>query len=225
VLAWWLTLKPSNDGNWQPDTARTARTEIDADHNSQFTQLRPLVERDGALDAALCSVGVFSRTPKRGSARHGRKQRMTASELVENACVPHRFQQVFHLSASGQNSRATVKGHERRQEEGGRTLVLGLETSAGEEPQKDAQGVGVRLSWGCPGFLRWKRFMPISCDSYPNRYTSVQKSNNAARVGRTLQKWRKAKSGLFCVVPTACNAGPPPCALVPMRCACSSPVA
>src|SRR5713101_1147071 len=31
-----------------------------------------------ALDAALCSLGVFSRTPKRGSARHGRKQRMTA---------------------------------------------------------------------------------------------------------------------------------------------------
>ncbi len=31
-----------------------------------------------ALDAALCSLGVFSRTPKRGSARHGRRQRMTA---------------------------------------------------------------------------------------------------------------------------------------------------
>jgi hypothetical protein len=52
---------------------------------------------------------------------------MRASELIENACGPDRFQQVFHLSASGQNSRATVKGHERRPEEGGRTLVLGLE--------------------------------------------------------------------------------------------------
>jgi hypothetical protein len=31
-----------------------------------------------ALDAALCSFGVFSRTPKRGSARHGRRERMTA---------------------------------------------------------------------------------------------------------------------------------------------------
>ena len=50
-----------------------------------------------ALDAALCSVGVFSRTPKRGSARHGRRQRMTASELVENAGVPDRFQQVVIL--------------------------------------------------------------------------------------------------------------------------------
>src|SRR5260370_83005 len=50
-----------------------------------------------ALDAALCSVGVFSRSPKRGSARHGRKQRMTASELVENAGVPDRFQQAVIL--------------------------------------------------------------------------------------------------------------------------------
>ncbi len=31
VLAWWLTLKPSNDGNWQPDSARTAWAEMDGD--------------------------------------------------------------------------------------------------------------------------------------------------------------------------------------------------
>src|SRR5277367_33415 len=31
VLAWWLTLKPSNDGTWQPDTDRTAWIEIDGD--------------------------------------------------------------------------------------------------------------------------------------------------------------------------------------------------
>jgi hypothetical protein len=31
VLAWWLTLKPSNEGNWQPDTDRTAWAEIDGD--------------------------------------------------------------------------------------------------------------------------------------------------------------------------------------------------
>lgn len=50
-----------------------------------------------ALDAALCSLGVFSRTPKRGSARHSRKRRMTAAELVENAGVPARFRQVMTL--------------------------------------------------------------------------------------------------------------------------------
>ncbi len=50
-----------------------------------------------ALDAALCSLGVFSRTPKRGSARHNRRRRLTASELVEIAGVPQRFRQVIIL--------------------------------------------------------------------------------------------------------------------------------
>ncbi|MGA6987927.1 MAG: DUF4105 domain-containing protein [Terriglobales bacterium] len=31
VLAWWLTLKPSNEGNWQPDVEKTAWAEIDGD--------------------------------------------------------------------------------------------------------------------------------------------------------------------------------------------------
>ena len=32
VLAWWLTLKPSNDRAWQPDVAQTAWAEIDGGH-------------------------------------------------------------------------------------------------------------------------------------------------------------------------------------------------
>src|SRR6266516_2430228 len=31
VLTWWLTLKPSNDGNWQPDVAQLAWAEIQGD--------------------------------------------------------------------------------------------------------------------------------------------------------------------------------------------------
>ncbi len=31
-VAWWLTLKPSNDRAWQPDVAQTAWAEIDGDH-------------------------------------------------------------------------------------------------------------------------------------------------------------------------------------------------
>jgi hypothetical protein len=31
VLAWWFTLKPTNDANWQPDVARTAWTDVDGD--------------------------------------------------------------------------------------------------------------------------------------------------------------------------------------------------
>jgi Domain of unknown function (DUF4105) len=32
VLVWWLTLKPSNERNWQPDNDRTAWAEIEGDH-------------------------------------------------------------------------------------------------------------------------------------------------------------------------------------------------
>jgi hypothetical protein len=60
-----------------------------------------------ALDAALCSVGVFSRTPKRGSARHGRRRRMTASELVENAGVPDRFRQIMILYLEAYEARVS----------------------------------------------------------------------------------------------------------------------
>jgi hypothetical protein len=60
-----------------------------------------------ALDAALCSVGVFSRTPKRGSARHGRRQRMTAPELVENAGVPDRFRQIMILYLEAYEARVS----------------------------------------------------------------------------------------------------------------------
>jgi hypothetical protein len=31
VLAWWLNLKPSNNGDWQPDVDRTAWAELDGD--------------------------------------------------------------------------------------------------------------------------------------------------------------------------------------------------
>jgi hypothetical protein len=50
-----------------------------------------------APNVALCSLGVFSRTPKRGAAHHSRRRRLTASELVEIAGVPQRFHQVMIL--------------------------------------------------------------------------------------------------------------------------------
>ena len=53
VLAWWFTIKPSNDGNWQPDVAQLAWAEVNGDrgHVAQRPQLR-LPHRDG-LHAAL----------------------------------------------------------------------------------------------------------------------------------------------------------------------------
>ncbi len=44
VLAWWLTLQPSNNREWQPDVARTASAEIDGDrvmlHNVRNCEYR-----------------------------------------------------------------------------------------------------------------------------------------------------------------------------------------
>ena len=44
VLAWWLTLKPSKDGNWQPNVDRTAWAEMDGDrvtiHNLRICDYR-----------------------------------------------------------------------------------------------------------------------------------------------------------------------------------------
>ena len=31
VLAWWFTIKPSNEGNWQPDVAQLAWAEVNGD--------------------------------------------------------------------------------------------------------------------------------------------------------------------------------------------------
>ncbi|MGA8879000.1 MAG: DUF4105 domain-containing protein, partial [Candidatus Korobacteraceae bacterium] len=48
VLTWWLSLKPSNDGDWQADTARTAWVEIDGDrvtiHNLRNCDYRTKTE-------------------------------------------------------------------------------------------------------------------------------------------------------------------------------------
>jgi hypothetical protein len=49
----------------------------------------------------------FFRTPKRGSARHGRRQRMTAPELVENAGVPDRFRQIMILYLEAYEARVS----------------------------------------------------------------------------------------------------------------------
>jgi len=48
VLAWWLSLKPSNDGRWQADTSRTATIEINGDrvtiHNLRNCDYRTEIE-------------------------------------------------------------------------------------------------------------------------------------------------------------------------------------
>jgi integrase len=49
------------------------------------------------LDAALCSLGVFSRSPKHGSTRHSRRRPLTIPELVDITRTPRRFREVMIL--------------------------------------------------------------------------------------------------------------------------------
>jgi hypothetical protein len=48
VLIWWLTLKPSNNGNWQPDVARLAWADINGDeftfHNVRNCDYRTAID-------------------------------------------------------------------------------------------------------------------------------------------------------------------------------------
>ncbi len=46
------------------------------------------------LDRALCSLGVFTRTPKRGSTRKSRLERLSPDEMLRIAKVPERFRAV-----------------------------------------------------------------------------------------------------------------------------------
>ncbi|MGA8594014.1 MAG: site-specific integrase [Bryobacteraceae bacterium] len=49
------------------------------------------------LDAALCALGVFSRSPKHGSTRHSRRRMLTVPELVQVSGTPERFGEVTIL--------------------------------------------------------------------------------------------------------------------------------
>ncbi len=49
------------------------------------------------LDAALCTLGIFPRTPKRAGSRHRRKERLSTQEMVVASDIPERFRQVTAL--------------------------------------------------------------------------------------------------------------------------------
>lgn len=49
------------------------------------------------LDAALCSLGVFERTPQRGASRKGRHAKKSIIELVASTGMPERFRVVTAL--------------------------------------------------------------------------------------------------------------------------------
>jgi hypothetical protein len=50
-----------------------------------------------ALDGALCALGIFDRTPKRGPTRLMRTSRVSACELADRDEIPERFRAVTAL--------------------------------------------------------------------------------------------------------------------------------
>jgi integrase len=49
------------------------------------------------LDAALCALGVFARSPKHGSTRHSRRSPLTIAELVDVSRTPAAFREIMVL--------------------------------------------------------------------------------------------------------------------------------
>jgi integrase len=70
-------------------------------HQIQDEDLKTLSPRysKGAdvLDAALCALGVFSRTPKHGSTRHSRRRPLTIPELIDVTRIPAQFREIMIL--------------------------------------------------------------------------------------------------------------------------------
>jgi hypothetical protein len=73
-----------------------------------YTALEQITETDCAaipagtqgldlLDAAFCTLGVFPRTPQRGTSRRRRRGRRTPAELVTRSDIPDRFRPVTIL--------------------------------------------------------------------------------------------------------------------------------
>jgi len=59
--------------------------------------LPPLTQGLDLIDAALCTLGIFARTPRRGTSRRRRLGRLSPAELVRRSDIPDRFRPVTIL--------------------------------------------------------------------------------------------------------------------------------
>jgi hypothetical protein len=64
VLAWWCTLKPSNEGNWQPDVAQLAWAEINGDevtlHNVRNCDYRTETNYDARWETRTVRISQIT---------------------------------------------------------------------------------------------------------------------------------------------------------------------
>ncbi len=72
------------------------------------------------LDAALCALGIFARSPKHGSTRHSRRRPLTITELVEVARTPAPFRDVMTLYLETYTARVSDTYTTRR----GKTIAI-----------------------------------------------------------------------------------------------------
>jgi len=72
------------------------------------------------LDAALCALGVFARSPKHGSTRHSRRSPLSISELVDVSRTPAAFREIMVLYLETYVARVSDRYTTRR----GKTIAI-----------------------------------------------------------------------------------------------------
>src|SRR5207249_1869886 len=65
--------------------------------DDDMRSLPPGIGGADILDMALCALGIFDRTPLRGTTRHRRTHRLTPAEMVAGSDIPAGFQSVTTL--------------------------------------------------------------------------------------------------------------------------------
>jgi integrase len=73
------------------------RDDLDRLTDDDMRSLPPATGGADILDMALCSLGVFDRTPLRGTTRHRRTRRLSPAEMVAGSDIPAGFQPVSAL--------------------------------------------------------------------------------------------------------------------------------
>jgi integrase len=70
-------------------------TSLDSITEQDIKQIPPTqFKGNDALDAALCALGVFTRTPQRGTSRYLRVHQHSPAELVANSDIPEHFRSI-----------------------------------------------------------------------------------------------------------------------------------
>ena len=108
LAAWWLTLKPSNDGNWQPDVAQTAWAEINGDevtlHNVRNCDYRTETDYTPRWETRTVRLSQTHRH------RHGDQLLGLAVDGASHRQLPVRRRAaglLFDRDAQGRSARAT----------------------------------------------------------------------------------------------------------------------